>query len=217
MANRTLRRSYNSTNGDASGTDATDGQLSDRVSQPVANLSGATLAEQVYDREFGVDGEHDESESNSDGVIGVRIIDPERIDEYIRDAASGTDSGTDSGTRKRRGPRAGYKRRTAGAKKAADSIEPFLVMIHAMMATKFAMPELALEPEEAKRLNDAYANFCAHHKIPILSEKRVSEIQLCSALFMVYGTRFTAVRNRMKNAKNRKANITPFPQASNNG
>lgn len=69
-------------------------------------------------------------------------------------------------------------------------------MLHGMMATK--IPEMLLTPDEAKRVADVYTDFCENHEIPVLSAKRMSEINMVTMLFSVYGTRLVAIRNRMK-------------------
>lgn len=86
------------------------------------------------------------------------------------------------------------------------------MMIHTLMASK--VPEMAMTSDEAERVSSAYVNFCDHHDIPILSAKRLSEVELISMLWMVYGTRVIAIRSRMKDdvraAKAR--NVTPITQ-----
>lgn len=208
MADRTLRRSYIGTipnpviDGDA------DGSIADII-EDGAGTSGAD------DNSTVGDGEDTERDTERAGG-GVRIveIDPEQLGEYIARDGAGTGNGADNGdgTRKRR--KRGPNKRTTGKVKAQETVEPFLLMAHTWAAVFLKCPEIALTQDEAKRLSDSYANFCEYHDIPILSAKRMSEINMILALGMVYGPRVVAVRNRIKEeAKVKKAkNVTPISQ-----
>lgn len=202
MANRTLRRSYG-------GTRESEGELSGIIEGDVGSKPDESGTVNTDDNATIVDGTDDERDIGSVSGIGSVTIDPAELDEYI---ASDRDSGTDNGTGKRPRKKRGPNKRTTGAKKAQDSIAPFVMMIHTLMASK--VPEMAMTPDEAERVSSAYVNFCEHHDIPILSAKRLSEVELVSMLWMVYGTRVIAIRNRMKeDARAAKArNVTPITQ-----
>jgi hypothetical protein len=203
MVNRTLRRPYNGT---ASNTSSNAG--TDRSFETVAQSSDATSD--------GVDNttiEHGENTigdtERTSSRISIVEIDPEQLDDYIAgDTSDGSSSSSTTG--KRRGRKPGSTNRKSAAKKAQDSIAPFVLMVHTMLAAK--VPEMLLTPDEAERVSSAYIDFCEHHDIPVLSAKRMSEINLISMIFTVYGTRIVAIRSRMKeDAKVKKAkNVTPM-------
>lgn len=204
MANRTLRRSYNRTEQSvqsdaiADGSDeSTTGQSELGVSEPDSSVDG--------------DGSESVREFVSDsGSVRVVEIDPERIDEFI--ANGGSDSGDgNSEPRKRRK----YTRRNAtGRKKAQETIAPFLMLAHNWASVLLKTPELSLSEDEAKKLDEAYVSFCEYHDVPALSPKRMSEINLIAAACMVYGPRFVAWRNRVKDEARlkRAKNVTNINQ-----
>ena len=204
MVNRTLRRAYTRTDGDTPVSIGADGSITDLVESGAGTISADDSATVVDGKDTIGDAERVSSS------VGAVEIDPNELDEFIaRDSdRAGDGSVNPDGTRKRR--KRGPNKRTTGAAKAEASVEPFITMVHALMQAK--IPEMELAEGEAKRVSDAYIDFCVHHEIPILSEKRMSEINLISALWMVYGTRVIAIRNRMKEeAKVKKArNVTPM-------
>lgn len=203
---RTLRRKQNVA-GNGAGTDATD-------QRTVASESGtvSTSKQHVDSTERNTVVASDASSGDSATIRnGVIEVDPNQLDAYIardtsdgRDSSSGSDS--DSGTRKRRT----YTRRTR-SKEAPPNIEAVATMLHTLAATVLHTPELILAPEETKQLSDAYANFCEYHDVPILTPKRMSEIQLISTAFMIYGTRLVAIRNRKRTEQNNARNVTEMP------
>lgn len=146
-------------------------------------------------------------DSNGDSSVKYVEIDPDKLGEYI------SGNGADSEPRKRRGRKPGSKN-TAGGKKAAQTVEPFLIMAHQWAAVLLKTPEIMLEEKEAKSLSDAYSVFCQHHNVPVISEKRMSEINMIAALALVYGPRIIAVRNRVKeeNKLKKAKNVTSFTQ-----
>lgn len=131
---------------------------------------------------------------------GIPIVecDPAELGDRIaasRDADSGSGSGT--GRRPGRKPRGPNKRR----KETPQNIDTALLLLHTMAASVLHTPELMLSDEEAKQLSDAYVEFSRHHEVGILSEKRMSEVMLISAVCMMYGPRLMAVRMRKKEEK----------------
>ena len=202
MADRTLRRAYPRNDGvtqsDASAVSGNAGNESERID-----------GEQNTDSS--VDGNGNDAEPNTErDSSSVRIveIDPDKLGDYVNGNGGDSDSGE---PRKRRGRKPGGKNRT-GAKKAQETVEPFLLMAHQWAAVLLKTPEIALTSDEAKQLSDAYSNFCEYHEVPILSPKRMSEINMIAAMFVVYGPRFVAVRNRLKEERKVKAarNVTPI-------
>ena len=208
MVNRTLRRSYSETRQSNDAVRDTVDSESERVTELAGGIENT-------DTESNSDGS--DNERNADGAsgsIGVVTIDPEHISDYI--ANGGTDSG-DSGTGKRTRRKRGPNKRTLNKKSATETIEPFLGMVHTLAATVLKTPELLLEDDECKQLSNAYVEFCKHHDVPVLSEKRMSEVQLVSAMFMIYGPRVFAMRARWKEeaAARRAKNVTPIQQRAN--
>ena len=195
MANRTLRRAYGGTRestGELSGViDGDVGSERERIEREPDTDNGAVGNGEVIERD---------TERDS-GSVRIVEIDPEQLDSYIAGDSdgNGNDSGNGAGKRprKKRGP----NKRTTGAKKAQETVEPFLLMAHTWAAVFLKTPEIALAPEEAKQLSDAYSTFCDYHDIPILSPKRMSEINMIAALLLVYAPRVVAVRNRIREEK----------------
>lgn len=203
MANRSIRRANNA---DAGNTFT--------ISSPTGSdeRSKSEQLERVENTDSIVDGDGDDTESNSvsdSGSIGTVTIDPEQLDEFIANGGSGDSA--DSGTRKRRGRKPGSKNRT-NSKKAEITLEPLLMMAHTWASVLLKTPELALEQNEAKQLSDAYSVFCEHHEVPVISPKRMSEINMVAAICMVYGPRVIAARNRKREERKVKQakNVTPF-------
>lgn len=203
MANRTIKRAYAGTSEDSRSVHATTDSESG---------SAAQRGRGIPEPDSSVDADGTDDERVIDGTssgIGYVEIDPSNLGEYI--AAGGSGDEDDSAPRKRR-KRGPNKSKRDGNKEAAKTVEPFLMMVHTLASVYLKTPELALDETEAKKLSEAYSTFCLHHDIPVLSEKRMSEIQLISAAFMVYVPRMIAVRNRWKDEERvRKAkNVTPF-------
>ena len=143
----------------------------------------------------------DESnEFERDSVIGVVEVDPNKLGDFIANGgASGTDvSGSDTG-RKRRSD-AGTKRGARGKRKkeTSENLDVVINMLHVTAATMLHTPEIILAPEEVEQLSSAYAEFCVYHETPILTPKRMSEVALIAVALKLYGTRFVAIRNRVK-------------------
>jgi hypothetical protein len=204
MADRTLRRAYAGTNGIAAVDAIADG--SNKGSEQDA--SGAI--EQPSDSTV-ADGSNDER--NIDSVSSVRIveIDPEQLGDYVNGTGTGSDS-TDE-PRKRRGRKPGTKNRTStGSKNATETVAPFITMLHQGAAIFLKTPELMLDEKEAKQLSDAYSEFCVHHNVPVLSDKRLSEVNMITAMMMVYAPRIIAIRNRVREEKKvtKARNVTPI-------
>lgn len=203
MANRTLRRN-------ASGNDSTADTNADTNGSVARSEPELTIRESDPDSESDGNGSNNEPNSDRSSGIGAVEIDPEQLGEFI---ASGTNDSSD-GTRKRRGRKPGVKYGPRKSK-AQETIEPFLMMAHNWAAVLLKTPEIALAQEEAKQLSDAYTAFCQYHNVPILSAKRMSEINMIAALALVYGPRMIAVKNRVKqtreeNKVKQARNVTEF-------
>jgi len=205
MANRTLRRPYNGTSGNASTDTDTDGSVARSEQERVSG-------EQDVDSKPNGNGDIGESDINGSGSVRYVEIEPDKLGEYI-DSNRNSDGNSDGDRTRKRRTDAGKPRGKRSRKATAqETIEPFLIMVHQWAAVFTKCPEIVLDETEAKKLNDAYATFCEYHEIPILSPKRMSEINMVAALMIVYGPRVVAIRNRIKeeNKVKHAKNITPI-------
>jgi hypothetical protein len=201
-----VKRSF----GQPSGESRVNGESStDANGRATGSESERINGEPDADRTVVGDGENTERDTERDGgSIGVVEIDPSNLSEYIARGSTGSGSGDSTRQRRKRGP----NKRTTGAKKAADSVKPFVTLAHQWAAALLKTPELLLTEEETEKFNSAYVNFCQYHEIPILSDKRMSEINLIATLCLIYGPRYVAIRNRHKQerAAKRATNVTPI-------
>lgn len=142
-------------------------------------------------------------ERNRAQRIGVVEVDPERIGEFINERAAGSGSGDSSGERRTRRARSdsGKPRNKRRGKETPPNVEALVTMVHTWASVILKTPELMLEPTEVKQLSDAYTTFSEFHEVPILTEKRVSEINLIATVCAIYGTRFVAISKRKKEQK----------------
>lgn len=201
MANRTFRRANNRSEGSETSSTDNDG----RSHVAIEGSNGATESDESAIDGHGVNNESEFDDDNQ--RIGVVEIDPSELGEYIERDSRGSSDGE---PRKRRGRRKGSK--NGSNKKAETTVEPFLMMAHTWASVLLKTPEIALTADEAKQLSDSYSVFCEHHDVPVISAKRMSEINLIASMFMVYGPRFVAVRNRHKQERAVKAakNVTNY-------
>jgi hypothetical protein len=86
-------------------------------------------------------------------------------------------------------------------------------MVHTWASVLLKTPELMLDQTEVKQLSEAYTTFCEYHEVPILTPKRMSEINLVATGLMIFGTRFIAIRKRHKEEKVMKGGPVPIRQA----
>jgi hypothetical protein len=71
-------------------------------------------------------------------------------------------------------------------------------MVHTWASVLLKTPELMLEQDEVKTLSDAYGTFSEYHEVPMLTPKRMSEINLVAVALSIYGTRLVAISRRKK-------------------
>jgi hypothetical protein len=88
-------------------------------------------------------------------------------------------------------------------------------MVHTWASVLLKTPELMLDPTEVKQLSDAYETFSQHHDVPLLTAKRMSEINLIAVACTLYGTRFVAITHRKKAQRNGQGNVTQMPHRVN--
>jgi hypothetical protein len=200
MANRTLRRtgkrvenvdgSNDVRKGDVSHVDSADG-----ASAPGTDGNIDNNGEQSYSTEHSTSDSAGASVRNN--VTNIVELDPTELQQFIADGdrdrdSDGTDSGEPRKQRKTRGP----NKRT---KQASQTIDVTAIqMVHTMLSVVLHTPELALDESEAKQLSDAYAEFSKYHEVPLVTPKRLSEINFAGALLTVYGTRAVAVFRKGK-------------------
>jgi hypothetical protein len=142
-------------------------------------------------------GEQSVNESYESGIDGVVEVDPAELGDFI---ASGGTSNSDRDEprkeRKQRKPRGPNK-----SKASPENIAPILSLIHTWAAVMLKTEAIQITPDEAKKLSVAYSEFSKYHSVPVLSAKRMSEINLLGALGLVYGTRIVAAVKRNKKPK----------------
>jgi hypothetical protein len=185
-----------------------DGNVAESVSGTEPNAdTGADGNDSHVDRQsFSVKRDGDS------GTIGIIEVDPEQLGNVIRDrAGSGGGDGDGSGTGRRQRSDKGTKRGTRKRKAVDQNYEAVVSMVHTWASVLLKTPEIELEQDEAKRLANAYNEFCQWHDVPILTPKRMSEINLVAVALSLYGPRFVAWRNRMKQERQEKrGNIHPI-------
>lgn len=214
MANRTLRRTRKPAASDT-GTTLTSGEP---VEQPGTVAGTDDSISRADGTEPDTDGASADDTSTDDGVTrsGVVEVDPADIDAFIASGGHRTDAEPEPGSepRQRRKRSPNGTRRSTRKNEAPQDLAPLLNMVHTWAPIMLGIPELAVPPSEQKQLADAYAEFCKHHAVPEVTEKRISEANLVIALCMVYGTRLIAFGKRKQNERKAAAQNTqqPMPQ-----
>jgi hypothetical protein len=146
--------------------------------------------------------------SSIGGDDGIIRIDPGAID------ASATAAGYAETTKPGYGPNGrklrkdGQERRAKGESgnastpRAAQATFPVealagtIVGIHALLSASLKIPELSLDPKEGAHLAAALANLQRYYPVHV-TEKALAWGNVFSALGLVYGTRFAAMRVRI--------------------
>jgi hypothetical protein len=90
----------------------------------------------------------------------------------------------------------------ASKKMEPDALARQVEGLHQLMALALGVPELALQSQEAAMLGGAIAAVCDEYDLS-LSGKTGALLQLAAAAAMVYGPRFVAVGQRVKQAQAR--------------
>lgn len=201
MADRSLRRSSNGS-GKPTVIDVVELSGNDE------RVSREPGAEPVIDRIAGADDIEPIVVRNESQRIGVVEVDPGELGDFI---ASRTDSGNGDGDGNSGGGRTRRKRTDAGTKRGRRSkkevpqnVEAVVTMIHTWASVLLKTPELMLDKGEVKTLSDAYSEFCNWHDVPVLTPKRMSEINLIAVACVTYGTRFVAITKRKKQEREEK-------------
>lgn len=213
MANRTLRRNKPGI-GSVAGTDDIPVLITD--SGDVIRVPRVERTESDIDRSADPDDRESVNEPVQPKPISIVDVDPSQLGEFIASrAAAGSGDNSDGSRTRRQRSDSGVKRGRKSRKEAPQNIEALVTMVHTWASVLLKTPELQLDASEVKQLSSAYETFTEYHEVPILTPKRMSEINLISTALIIYGTRFVAVRNRRKNEK--RDNVTQMPNRVNIG
>jgi len=179
------------------------------------SVSGESESESNVTRNTSADDNDSDGQPDSVKSVGVVEVSPGELSEYIagRVADAGSDSGSDSGRTRRKRSDSGGKRTRKSKQETNAPLVPLINMVHTWASIMLKTPELMLDETETKALSEAYDEFSQHHDVPILSAKRMSEINLGVALLTVYGTRVVAINRRRK--QQRAANVVQMPHQQN--
>jgi len=205
MVNRTLRRNQSGTDNVARIDTATVSRTDDGDTISVQRIE---RAESDTDRSTVADDSDTLRESNNTQPIGVVEVDPSELGNVIAERAARRDDNGDGKRTRRSRSDAGVKRGRK-RKETPQNVEALVTMVHTWAAVVLKTPELMLDSDEVKQLSTAYETFTEFHEVPILTPKRMSEINLISTALIIYGTRFVAIKNRRKNQ--RANNVTEMP------
>lgn len=184
---RTLRR-----------TRSTESATGQQTIGTVVSVQPVERTEPVIDRSAIDNDSEPVVERNGSQRIGVVEVNPEQLGEFIADrSASGDGDGGNGRTRRKRAD-AGTTRGGRKRKETPQNIEALVTMVHTWASVILKTPELMLDQSEVKQLSSAYETFSEHHEVPMLTAKRMSEINLIAVALSIYGTRFVAISRRRK-------------------
>lgn len=164
-----------------------------RNQQSVGSIPLAVLSD---GSDNGGTGNESITDATSDGDNGSAAItiDPSAIGGGS--AASDGDNGGIGEPRKRRGRKPGSRNAPKAIPHNIDAIEALLLGTHTLLASVSRVPELGIEPLEAKQVATAYVNVARHYPILQQSEKVIDWTNLLIALGAVYGSRLYSYRMR---------------------
>lgn len=134
------------------------------------------------------------SEPEDDGGNVIPFVEPSSVE--------GNASGSDTRSKRRGRPR-GSRNLTSikQEKQVSTDLSGILYSLHLMGAAILNVKELQLDKEEAKNLGDAVARVNSLYDGLILSEKQLAWVNLAMVGGTIYGPRFVAYSQRMKNEK----------------
>lgn len=89
-----------------------------------------------------------------------------------------------------------------------NGIEKILYSLHAMGASLFAIPEMEITEDEARRISKAIAGVSDQYKV-MIDPRRAAQIDLVRELGTIYGSRAVAYYLRKKAEKARPVNAAP--------
>lgn len=90
------------------------------------------------------------------------------------------------------------------------SLTDLLFSIHLMGAEFLSTPELELDRDEAKKLGDAITEVGKYYNVSF-DPKKVAIFQLAITAGGIYGVRFVAIRNRLKQSQEKIGGPQPVP------
>lgn len=143
----------------------------------------------------------------------VSAFDVEQFHADQRDSGGddgATDAGSDAPGRRRGRPPGSGTKKAPSLQNSLKDIETLLFSVHLMGANILTVPELAINPEEAKRMGDAIKEVAVHYPIG-LDPKKLALANLAFVLGGVYVPRIVAVVNRPRPFQPARPN--PVPQA----
>lgn len=194
MANRSLRRTYKPTESTAI-----------VISEPVREYEHSTILESGTEQTVDTEPVRNDPEpvTNSEPVERNRVSEFDPSDYDSVRVGTGTESSSGDGKRGRK-PRSdsGKQRGRKATKGSPQNVEALVGMVHTWASVILKTPELMLAPDEVKQLSAAYEQFTEYHEVPLLTPKRMSEINLISTALFMYGTRLVAIKNRKTTERN---------------
>lgn len=170
--------------------------------------TGTTRGPAIVIEPAGTSGGNKRGTGNAGSGSGPTIVDPVDVGGT---ATGGPDSDTGTGNRSRGRPR-GTASSGASQKEKPNAfrlagMESTLLSIHTMLAAMTQVPEMMIDPAEAKSLVTCAENVARHYAVGGMTEKTVDWLNLFMALGAVYGTRIVAVNARSKS--NKAKDVTP--------
>jgi hypothetical protein len=163
----------------------------------------------------GADDNNAHGEPNRTERIGVVEIDPAQLGEYVnRTVAGDSDGNSNSNRTRRQRSDSGVKRGRKAKVQATQDIAPIATMVSTWASVLLKTPELMLDKDEVKTLSESYAAFSEYHTVPLMTPKRMSEVNLIATVLILAGPRLVAIRNRKKEEQKR-GNVTPIDNRAN--
>lgn len=147
---------------------------------------------------------------NIDSTTGFVIIDPGSRSGRGRSGDSDGD-GTDSGQRRRGRPRStssGSTSQKDTSTLAGVDFKDILLSIHLMLAAFLKTPELALDPEEAVKLERSIKRVSKHYPLAV-SQKHLDMTMLLATVAEIYGTRAVAIYSNRNSDRDQSRGTGP--------
>ncbi len=162
------------------------------------------------------DGTDDGAPNGVDGIVlgeTLTITDPTSAVENGDSDGNDNSDLTPTGRRKRK-----YSKRNSSGSGSAQTVrvdifEQLLFSTHMMLSAALKTPEIALAPEEAKAMAEAYAGVAQYYPVLQQSEKAIAITNLIAVTGMIYGTRAVALWRKKTATKENEPIQFPFRSA----
>jgi len=143
--------------------------------------------------------------TKSERLNGHTTIDP--LDFDIIGTGGGNEPGN-RGTGKRRGrpPGSSSTKKQEVQNPLIADLESLLLSVHFMGARILSIPEMELDPQEAKKLSDSIKNLAKHYQLG-MDPKKLAMLELAFCAGGIYGPRFIAVA---KNTQRKPQLVQPI-------